>query len=79
MADYKPKSEESQPRRPEVFSATPTADELSRAEAGDPWAVLLVGLLRAGPSNHGFHLTAALVDSAAPHVDLAQPQVNPDR
>jgi hypothetical protein len=25
---------------------TPTADELRRAEDGDPWAVLLVGLLR---------------------------------
>ena len=40
---------------------TPTADELRRAENGDPWAVLLVGLLRAVPSNHGFHLTAAPV------------------
>lgn len=37
----------------------PTADELRRAENGDPWAVLLVGILRTVPSNKGFHLTAA--------------------
>ena len=29
----------------------PTADELERAENGDPWAVLLVGILQAVPSN----------------------------
>jgi hypothetical protein len=28
-----------------------TADELRRAEHGDPWAVLLVGILRTVPSN----------------------------
>ena len=57
----------------------PTADELRRAENGDPWAVLLVGLLRAVPSNHGFHLTAAPVGSWATVQRVAQPQVNPDR
>lgn len=39
---------------------TPTPDELRRAENGDPWAVLLVGLLRAVPSNNGLHLTGEL-------------------
>jgi len=43
-------------------SVTPTADELRRAENGDPWAVLLVGILRTVPSNNGFHLTAAPVE-----------------
>ena len=35
----------------------PTADELKRAEDGNPWAVLLVGILRTVPSNQRFHLT----------------------
>lgn len=40
-------------------SMMPTVDELKRAENGDPWAVLLVGLLRAVPSNNGFHADRA--------------------
>lgn len=39
---------------------TPTPDELRRVENGDPWAVLLVGLLRAVPSNNGVQPTAEL-------------------
>ena len=39
---------------------TPTADELRRAENGDPWAVLLVGLLRVARANHGVQPTAEL-------------------
>jgi hypothetical protein len=57
MTNCKPKSVAQQPRRPETCFATPTVDELSRAEGGDPWALLLVGILRAVPSNNEMKLT----------------------
>lgn len=51
----RPKFEAQPPKRPEALLAMPTADELRCAENGDPWAVLLVGILRTVPSNKGFH------------------------
>jgi len=39
------------------YPVTPTTDELRRAENGDPWAVLLVGILRTVPSNKEMKLT----------------------
>ena len=54
----------------------PTPDELRRAENGDPWAVLLVGILRAVSPNNGVQPTAELAGSesiAAESDDVRQP------
>jgi hypothetical protein len=52
----------------------PTVDELRRAEHGDPWAVLLVGILQAAPSNNEMKLTrSGLACSEVDSSDEAQP------
>lgn len=55
-------------------SMMPTVDELSRAENGDPWAGLLVGLLRAVSSNNEIKLTRTeAARSEVDSSDEAQP------
>jgi len=53
-------------------------DGIYRAFARSCENIMMAWRALAG-SNNEFHLTAAQVDSAAPNVDVAQPQVNPDR
>ena len=56
-----------------------TVDELRRAENGDPWAVLLVGILRTVPSNNGFHADRASGPDNSEHSPETRPAGEPNR